>query len=113
MRSHFRRAVFAGFLALACCVGTGAQQITPLIVVDHGPNTAEQQQKHYVVMVSLDGFRYDYAKKYGAKHILEIAKKEASDFAEVQLKDVSDEERAMVRQQLKQHWQRRYGLVEA
>lgn len=47
------------------------------------------------------------------RRLLEIAKKEASDFAEVRLKDVSDEERGLVRQQLKQHWQRRYGLVEA
>jgi ATP-dependent DNA helicase RecG len=47
------------------------------------------------------------------RRLLEIAKNEASDFAEVRLKDVSDEERALVRQQLKQHWQRRYGLVEA
>ena len=29
-------------------------------------------------MVSLDGFRYDYAKKYGAKHLLAIAAKGAS-----------------------------------
>jgi len=78
MRSLFRRALFAGFLALVSCVPLLAQEITPVIAVDHGPNAAEQQQKHYVVMVSLDGFRYDYAKKYGAKHILAIGAKGAS-----------------------------------
>ena len=43
-----------------------------MITVDHGPNTDAQQAKPYVVMVSLDGFRYDYAKKYGAKHLLAL-----------------------------------------
>jgi predicted AlkP superfamily pyrophosphatase or phosphodiesterase len=32
----------------------------------------------YVVLVSLDGFRYDYAEKYHATHLLEIAKAGAS-----------------------------------
>jgi alkaline phosphatase D len=31
-------------------------------------------QRPYVVLVSLDGFRYDYAEKYHATHLLEIAK---------------------------------------
>ncbi|HTY83652.1 MAG TPA: ectonucleotide pyrophosphatase/phosphodiesterase, partial [Silvibacterium sp.] len=60
------------------CASLTAQQIAPVIAVDHGPNAPEQQQKHYVVMVSLDGFRYDYAKKYGAKHLLAIGAKGAS-----------------------------------
>ncbi len=47
------------------------------------------------------------------RRLLELAKSEASDFAHVRLKDVSEEERALVRSQLKLHWQRRYGLVEA
>jgi predicted AlkP superfamily pyrophosphatase or phosphodiesterase len=55
---------------LALCLG--AQNPAPVIVVDHGPNTAAQQAKPYVVLVSLDGFRYDYAKKYGAKHLLAL-----------------------------------------
>ena len=55
------------FLSLAL-----AAQACPVITVDHGPNTEAQQAKPYVVLVSLDGFRYDYAKKYGAKHLLEL-----------------------------------------
>ena len=78
MKSFFRRAVFTGFLVLLPCIALCAQEITPVVAVDHGQNAAEQQQKHYVVMVSLDGFRYDYARKYGAKHILEIGAKGAS-----------------------------------
>jgi predicted AlkP superfamily pyrophosphatase or phosphodiesterase len=78
MKALLGRAMFVGFLALVCCLLLHAQEITPVIAVDHGPNAPQQKQKHYVVMVSLDGFRYDYAKKYGAKHILAIGTKGAS-----------------------------------
>ncbi len=64
------------FLALVCAVH--AQPATPVVTVDNGPNAAAQQAKHYVVLVSLDGFRYDYAKKYGARHLLAIAAHGAS-----------------------------------
>jgi alkaline phosphatase D len=57
-------------LFLALCLA--AQSVAPVVTVDHGPNTAEQQAKPYVVLVSLDGFRYDYARKYGAKHLLAL-----------------------------------------
>ena len=73
-----RRALLAYLLGLLGCAPLLAQEITPVIAVDHGPNAPDQQQKHYVVMVSLDGFRYDYAKKYGARHILTIGTKGAS-----------------------------------
>src|SRR6202140_4082716 len=46
---------------------------SPVIEVPNPPNTAEQQAKHYVVLISLDGFRYDYATKYGAKNLLAMA----------------------------------------
>lgn len=38
-------------------------------------NTAEQMKKPYLILVSVDGFRYDYADKYNAKSLL----KEAND----------------------------------
>jgi predicted AlkP superfamily pyrophosphatase or phosphodiesterase len=65
---------------LLCCFACAAhaQQLAPVIAVDHGPNAAAQIDKHYVVLVSLDGFRYDYAKKYGATHLLAIAAHGAS-----------------------------------
>jgi alkaline phosphatase D len=62
---------------LAVCLLAGAQ-LDPVIKVDHGPNALLQAQKHYVVLVSLDGFRWDYAKKYGAKNLLAIAAHGAS-----------------------------------
>jgi predicted AlkP superfamily pyrophosphatase or phosphodiesterase len=39
----------------------------------NGPNSAAQQSKHYVILVSLDGFRYDYARKYNATNLLAMA----------------------------------------
>jgi predicted AlkP superfamily pyrophosphatase or phosphodiesterase len=61
-------ACLLGALLVAHCLA--AQSV---ITVDHGPNAEAQQAKPYVVMVSLDGFRYDYARKYGAKHLLAFA----------------------------------------
>ncbi|MGC1594375.1 MAG: ectonucleotide pyrophosphatase/phosphodiesterase, partial [Candidatus Acidiferrales bacterium] len=48
------------------------------IVVDHGPNSAEQQAKHYVILVSLDGFRYGYARKYDAHNLQALGERGAS-----------------------------------
>ena len=46
----------------------------PLVHIDHGPNSAAAQQSHYVVLVSLDGFRWDYAERDHATHLLAIAR---------------------------------------
>ena len=61
---------------LACAAP--AQQQSAVLTADNPPNSAATQAKHYVVLVSLDGFRYDYAQKYGARHILALAKAGAS-----------------------------------
>jgi predicted AlkP superfamily pyrophosphatase or phosphodiesterase len=55
-----------------------APVLAPPIVVEHGPNSAEQQAKHYVILVSLDGFRYDYTQKYGAKNLAALGSRGAS-----------------------------------
>jgi predicted AlkP superfamily pyrophosphatase or phosphodiesterase len=65
-------------LLFLCLIGAAHPQTTPVVAIDHGPNAAAQQNKHYVVLVSLDGFRYDYAKKYGATHLLAMATQGAS-----------------------------------
>jgi len=67
-------ALTACFLAVACY----GQAIAPVITVDHGPNASQQLSKPYVILVSLDGFRYDYAKKYHADHLLALAAAGAS-----------------------------------
>jgi alkaline phosphatase D len=46
----------------------------PVLHVDHGPNSAWAQGQHYVVLVSLDGFRWDYAKRDNATHLLALGK---------------------------------------
>ncbi len=66
-----------GFLACLftlACYG----QISPVIAVDHGPNAPQQLSKPYVILVSLDGFRYDYPKLYHATHLLALATQGAS-----------------------------------
>jgi alkaline phosphatase D len=50
----------------------------PLTHVDHAPNSAWAQQQHYVVLVSLDGFRWDYAARDHAEHLLALGKHGAS-----------------------------------
>lgn len=81
-----RLGVFAILLALpvwnsvAYCQNPAepAGQVEPhaaqILTSEHGANSAEQQKKHYVVLVSLDGFRYDYAEKYRAENLLKMAK---------------------------------------
>ena len=64
-------------LLVLCIVPLQAQQ-SAVLSADNPPNSAASQAKHYVVLVSLDGFRYDYAEKYGAKHLLAMAKQGAS-----------------------------------
>ncbi len=76
---RFQRAASAVFL-LALCHGTWAQEpalssALPLIHTDNGPNSAAAQKAHYLVLVSLDGFRWDYAKRDGATHLLALGKR--------------------------------------
>lgn len=70
--------VFVLFLLVGFMPSGLAQPISPVITVDHGPNSAQQISKHYVILVSLDGFRYDYARKYHAEHLLALGARGAS-----------------------------------
>lgn len=42
-------------------------------IVTGRKNSIEQQKKPYVILISADGFRYDYAQKYQASHLLELS----------------------------------------
>ena len=42
-------------------------------IISGRTNSQEQQQKPYVILISADGFRYDYAKKYGATNLLQLS----------------------------------------
>jgi predicted AlkP superfamily pyrophosphatase or phosphodiesterase len=79
--THFSRAAataIAALFLLAAAAPLAAQTASPVIDVPNGPNAAEQQSKPYVVLVSLDGFRWDYAAKYGATNLEQIAADGAS-----------------------------------
>ncbi len=77
------RAAFAGFalaLGLAATLNlaaqaTGPDPALPVIHVDNGVNSPAARKAHYVVLVSLDGFRWDYAKRDNAVHLLALGKK--------------------------------------
>ena len=70
-----RRLLLALFLLpLLPSARAASHEKVSVIEVPNPDNRADQLQKHYVVLVSIDGFRYDYAKLYGAPHLTEIAK---------------------------------------
>jgi predicted AlkP superfamily pyrophosphatase or phosphodiesterase len=50
-----------------------AQDTTQQIVRGRS-NSKLQQEKPYVILISADGFRYDFAKKYGAENLLRLSK---------------------------------------
>src|SRR5579859_6416387 len=53
----------------------GGNPALPLVHVDKGQNSEAAQKAHYVVLVSLDGFRWDYAKHDGAANLLALGKR--------------------------------------
>jgi predicted AlkP superfamily pyrophosphatase or phosphodiesterase len=75
-----RRLLFALLLTVVslppACASPHAK--APVIEVPNADNRAEQLAKHYVVLVSIDGFRYDYAKLYGATHLDAVAREGAT-----------------------------------
>ena len=67
--------LFCGSAILS--LSAGAQPTTPalpVLHVDNGSNSEAAQKAHYVVLVSLDGFRWDYARRDGATHLLALGK---------------------------------------
>lgn len=78
LRSVAARAVLAGLVLLLAPGLAAAQAPSPAVEVPNPPNAAAKQSAHYVVLVSLDGFRYDYAAKFGAKNLLAMAAHGAS-----------------------------------
>jgi len=50
-----------------------AQSDTTQHVNSNYTNAQKQQQKPYVILISADGFRYDFAKKYQAEHLLALS----------------------------------------
>ncbi|MCC2590673.1 ectonucleotide pyrophosphatase/phosphodiesterase [Chryseobacterium sp. MFBS3-17] len=62
-----------------CCVALSAFSQKPVtdtaqVIQPHRKNAPETHAKPYVILISADGFRHDYAEKYGAKNILNIGR---------------------------------------
>lgn len=60
-------------LVLWACSYGYAQSDTAQHVAPGRKNSPEQQQKPYVILISADGFRYDYAAKYHAENLLRLS----------------------------------------
>src|SRR4029078_9173118 len=71
-----RHSFFAVFLFLV--YSCFSQPDTVQRIVAGRSNSVEQQQKPYVILISIDGFRYDYAEKYVANNLLSLAKEGVS-----------------------------------
>lgn len=72
-----RRVLLAFFLAaglLQPALAAASHGNTEVIEAPNPDNRPEQMGKHYLVLVSIDGFRFDYAKLYGAPHLDAMAK---------------------------------------
>ncbi|MGA2250848.1 ectonucleotide pyrophosphatase/phosphodiesterase [Terracidiphilus sp.] len=77
IRSTGRLLLF--FFSLAFCGAALAQQpdlnpALPLTHTENGPNSPAAQKAHYLVLVSLDGFRWDYAERDRATNLLALGK---------------------------------------
>ena len=55
-----------------------APATTPIAAAKNNPNSAQAEARGYLVLVSLDGFRWDYARSGGAWHLLSLGKNGAS-----------------------------------
>lgn len=78
---RWRRGAIA-LLCFALTLAGAAQQpalnpALPLVHVENGQNSAAAQKAHYLVLVSLDGFRWDYAARDRATHLLALGKQGA------------------------------------
>jgi alkaline phosphatase D len=66
-------------IAIVLLIGlAGAADVAPVRHEPNALNSARTEKAHYVVLVSLDGFRWDYAEKWGAPHLLKMAAEGAS-----------------------------------
>jgi len=64
---------FSFLLFLLFSLTASAQVDTTQQIIPDRSNGPEQQEKPYVILISADGFRYDYAEKYKAEHLLALA----------------------------------------
>lgn len=63
--------IFLVLLLLFACAHLSAQELSQQIVAGR-ENSPAQMQKPYIIYISADGFRHDYAEKYQAKNLLAL-----------------------------------------
>jgi predicted AlkP superfamily pyrophosphatase or phosphodiesterase len=61
------------FILIQFSIRLFAQVDTSQQVIPGRKNSIAQQKKPYVILISADGFRYDYAEKYRAKNLLALS----------------------------------------
>jgi predicted AlkP superfamily pyrophosphatase or phosphodiesterase len=61
------------FLICLLLAASAFAQDTIQKIIPNRKNSITQQKKPYVILISADGFRYDYAKKYNARHLLVLS----------------------------------------
>ncbi|WP_428331178.1 ectonucleotide pyrophosphatase/phosphodiesterase [Mucilaginibacter sp.] len=64
---------FALIFSLFIAATAFAQNDTTQKIVEGRKNSPDQEKKPYVILISADGFRYDYAEKYKATHLLALS----------------------------------------
>lgn len=64
--------LFLLFSLMTAVIAVMAQDTTQYIIQSRS-NGVDQQKKPYVILISADGFRYDFARRYGAENILNFA----------------------------------------
>lgn len=61
------------FLFLGITISSQVPIDTAQIIIPNRINSVEAREKPYIIMISTDGFRSDYAKKYHAENLLNLA----------------------------------------
>ena len=64
---------FISFLLILNYLAVFSQTDTAQVVIPNRINSIETISKPYVILISADGFRYDYAEKYNAENLLKLA----------------------------------------
>ena len=62
------------FVFLLLAIWSFAQKDTAQVIIPQRENSVQARNKPYVILISADGFRSDYLKKYNAKNLLNFAK---------------------------------------
>lgn len=75
MKRTIKQVLLLGLLLSSHIVTVDAQTDTVEHIIADRLNAASQTKKPYVILISADGFRHDYAKKYNAVNLLELSSK--------------------------------------